>query len=130
MLVLPPDFAILDIGGTEILIIMVIALLLFGSERLPGLARSMGKSLREFKKATSGLEEELRRALETPPPPPRPTAKVPFPPTPAVTPPSTPQAVTPTRPEDSPYPYPYPPTPTPSASAQSAPTPPADDYLI
>ena len=51
---------------------MVITLLLFGSERLPDLARSMGKSIREFKKATSGLEEELRRALETPPPRARP----------------------------------------------------------
>jgi sec-independent protein translocase protein TatA len=67
MRVLPPDFAILDIGGTEILIIMMITLLLFGSERLPGLARSLGKSIREFKKATSGLEEELKRALEEPP---------------------------------------------------------------
>jgi sec-independent protein translocase protein TatA len=81
-----PNFAILDIGGTEILIIMVITLLLFGSERLPGLARSMGKSIREFKKATSGLEDELRRALETPPPsrrPPVPTAFPSAPPKPA-----------------------------------------------
>jgi sec-independent protein translocase protein TatA len=112
MLVLPPDFAILDIGGTEILIIMVIALLLFGSERLPGLARSMGKSIREFKKATSGLEEELRRALETPPPSSRPPVKMPFPPAtqkpmPAPPAPPPPPPATPLSPPENP-PYPYP----------------------
>jgi sec-independent protein translocase protein TatA len=112
MLVLPPEFAILDIGGTEILIIMVITLLLFGSERLPGLARSMGKSIREFKKATSGLEEELRRALDTPPPPSRPPVKIPpspapqksTPPAPAAPPPQPP-ATPPSPPENPPYPY-------------------------
>ncbi len=52
--------------------ILLVALLLFGSERLPELARNLGKSIREFKKATSGLEEELKRAIEAPPPPVRP----------------------------------------------------------
>jgi sec-independent protein translocase protein TatA len=80
MPVLHPDLAIFDIGGTEILLIMVAALLLFGTDRLPDLARSMAKTIREFKKATSGLEEELKRALETPPPPRRPPEKAPFPP--------------------------------------------------
>ena len=50
------------------MLILLVALLLFGSQRLPDLARSLGKSIREFKKATSGLEEELRRAMEAPPP--------------------------------------------------------------
>jgi sec-independent protein translocase protein TatA len=70
MFALPPTFAILDIGSTEILVIMLVVLLLFGSKRMPDLARSLGKSLREFKKATSGLEAELKRAMEAPPPPP------------------------------------------------------------
>jgi sec-independent protein translocase protein TatA len=63
--------AILDLGGPEVLLILLVALLLFGSQRLPDLARSLGKSIREFKKATSGLEEELKRAMEAPPPSPR-----------------------------------------------------------
>lgn len=67
-----PTLAIFDVGGPEILIVLLVALLLFGSQRLPELARNLGKSIREFKKATAGLEEELKRALETPPPAPRP----------------------------------------------------------
>ncbi len=65
-------FAIFDVGGPEVLLILLVALLLFGSQRLPELARNLGKSIREFKKAASGLEEELKRAIEAPPPRPRP----------------------------------------------------------
>jgi sec-independent protein translocase protein TatA len=73
MFTLPPILAFLDVGGPEILIVMLVTLLLFGSKRMPDLARSLGKSLRELKKAASGLEEELKRAIEaTPPPPPKP----------------------------------------------------------
>lgn len=110
MRVLHPDFAIFDIGGTEILIIMLITLLLFGSKRLPDLARSMGRSIREIKKATSGLEEELRRAIETPPPSPRPPLKTLVshaPPGPAIAPPADP-APPPAKPSPPPEDPPYP----------------------
>ena len=60
------------IGGFELLLLMVVVLLLFGSDKLPGLARGMGKSIREFKKAAAGVEEEIRQALEEPPETPRP----------------------------------------------------------
>lgn len=46
--------------------IMFVVLLLFGADKLPELARGLGKSVREFKKATSGLEEEVRKAMEEP----------------------------------------------------------------
>jgi sec-independent protein translocase protein TatA len=69
MFALLPSLAFLDVGGTEILMIMLVTLLLFGSKRMPDLARSLGKSIREFKKAASSLEEELKRAIEAPPPP-------------------------------------------------------------
>ena len=55
------------IGGSELVLIMFIVLLLFGANRLPELARGLGKSVREFKKAASGVEEEVRRALEETP---------------------------------------------------------------
>jgi len=40
-------------GGTELLIILFIVLLLFGARRLPDLAGSLGRSIREFRKVTS-----------------------------------------------------------------------------
>lgn len=57
------------IGGPELLLLMVVVLMLFGSDKLPELARGMGKSIREFKKAASGVEEEIRQALEEAPEP-------------------------------------------------------------
>jgi TatA/E family protein of Tat protein translocase len=60
------------IGGPELLMIMFVVLLLFGADRLPDLARGFGRAVREFKKATSGVEQEVRRAMEEPPTPPAP----------------------------------------------------------
>src|SRR6187455_2254575 len=49
-----------SIGMPELLIILVIALIIFGPRKLPELGRSLGKSLGEFKKASN----ELQRTLE------------------------------------------------------------------
>ncbi len=49
-----------SIGGTELLVIMVIALLIFGPRKLPELGKSIGKGLSEFKRASN----DLRRSLE------------------------------------------------------------------
>ncbi len=49
------------IGPNEILAILIIAFLLFGASKLPELARSLGKSMGEFKKAQREAELELRR---------------------------------------------------------------------
>ena len=46
------------LGVTELVVILVILLLLFGSTRLPQLAKGMGKSIREFKKGVSEGEED------------------------------------------------------------------------
>ena len=53
-----------NINGPEILIIFLIVLLLFGAKRLPELFRSFGKSIKEFKKATSDIEDEVRSAMD------------------------------------------------------------------
>ena len=79
-------FAMFDVGGPEVLVIMFIILLLFGGERLPELAKGLGKSIREFKKAASNVEDELKRAIEDAPTPPRPFPKLLKPSSPAVTP--------------------------------------------
>ena len=46
-------------GMPEMLVIMVVVLLLFGSKRLPELARGIGKSVREFKKAAEDVRREI-----------------------------------------------------------------------
>src|SRR3954469_9379212 len=53
-----------SIGGPEMMLVFVIVLILFGGKKLPEFARGLGKSIREFKKAAAGVEEEFKRALE------------------------------------------------------------------
>lgn len=69
-----PILALLDIGGPELMVILVVALLLFGGKRMPEVAKGLGKAIREFKKATSGVEEEIRKALAEEPAPAKPKA--------------------------------------------------------
>lgn len=47
----------MNLGWTEILLLVGLALLLFGPSRLPGLGKSMGEAIRGFKKGISGEEE-------------------------------------------------------------------------
>ena len=51
----------MNLGGPELLIILVVILLLFGSTKLPKLARSLGQAQNEFK---TGLKEGTARAEE------------------------------------------------------------------
>lgn len=59
--------AFISPGPTEMVVILVVAVLLFGS-RLPSVARSMGKSLTEFKKGMQGIEDDVRSAAYSEPP--------------------------------------------------------------
>lgn len=47
-----------NIGPTELIIVLVVVLLLFGSTRLPKLARSMGEASREFKKGINEAKDD------------------------------------------------------------------------
>ena len=49
----------------ELIFLLLVVLLLFGAKRLPELFRSFGKSIKEFKKATSEIEEDVRSAMDT-----------------------------------------------------------------
>jgi len=53
-----------NLGTPEIILIFLVVLLLFGAKRLPELFRSFGKSIKEFKKATSEIEDEVRNAMD------------------------------------------------------------------
>ncbi len=52
------------IGTWEVIVILFVVLLLFGGKRLPELARSLGKGIHEFKKASQGISEELEEKKE------------------------------------------------------------------
>lgn len=57
------------IGGTEMIIILVIALLLFGGRKIPELARDIGTGIKEFRRSMSSPleEEQTTRQVEQPP---------------------------------------------------------------
>lgn len=59
-----PFLAIGPLGTWEMVIIAVLVLVLFGAKKLPTFARSLGKSMGEFKKAREEFESELTRAQE------------------------------------------------------------------
>jgi sec-independent protein translocase protein TatA len=54
--------AMFNLGGQEMMIIFVIVLLLFGAKKIPELARGLGKSMGEFKKARDEFEREITRS--------------------------------------------------------------------
>ena len=47
------------LGGQEILLVLLVVVLLFGAKKLPELARGMGKSLGEFKKAKTEFDDQI-----------------------------------------------------------------------
>lgn len=49
-------------SGAELLVILMIILILFGAKRLPELARGLGSSIKEFKKAKQEFDDELTKA--------------------------------------------------------------------
>jgi len=64
---LEPMLAIFNLGGMEIILILAIALLLFGGKKLPELAKGLGQGIREFKKATKAVTDEVQNAAEEKP---------------------------------------------------------------
>ncbi len=66
-----------SIGMPELIIILVIALIIFGPRKLPELGKSLGKSINEFKRASADLQNTLEQEIKleeqkervTPPPP-------------------------------------------------------------
>lgn len=49
------------LGWQELILIFALLLFVFGPEKLPGIARELGKAMREINKATSGIKKELNR---------------------------------------------------------------------
>ncbi len=57
------------LGWPEIIGILVVVLVLFGAKKVPELARGLGQGLKEFKKATREVQDDLQRAIEDDPAP-------------------------------------------------------------
>lgn len=53
-----------NLGPTELVIILIIALVIFGPGKLPDLGKALGKSIREFKNASSGVKKEIDEAIK------------------------------------------------------------------
>ncbi len=54
-----------NIGVPGLILILVLALIIFGPKKLPELGRSVGQTLREFKKSTKGLIDDEKETIET-----------------------------------------------------------------
>ncbi|SHK45265.1 sec-independent protein translocase protein TatA [Selenomonas ruminantium] len=54
------------IGVPELILILVVGLVVFGPGKLPEMARTLGKGIREFKKATNAFSQAINAPLETP----------------------------------------------------------------
>jgi sec-independent protein translocase protein TatA len=52
-----------NLGGSDLLIILVICLLLFGAKKLPELAKGMGQAVKEFNKAKDEFEREITKPV-------------------------------------------------------------------
>lgn len=57
--------AFMNIGGQELILLLLIVLVLFGAKKLPELARGMGQAIKEFQKAKDEFSDELHSASKT-----------------------------------------------------------------
>ena len=60
---------IFNLGGGEVFLILAVVLILFGARKLPELAKGLGQGIKEFKKATREVSDEMHNAMEETPPP-------------------------------------------------------------
>jgi sec-independent protein translocase protein TatA len=68
---------IFNLGGGEIILILAVVLILFGAKKIPELAKGLGQGIKEFKKATREVTDEVHNAMEETPTTPPPQKKLP-----------------------------------------------------
>lgn len=64
-------FGLFNLGGGEIILILALVLILFGAKKLPELAKGLGTGIKEFKKATREVTDEVSHAMDETPTPPK-----------------------------------------------------------
>lgn len=52
-----------QLGGTEIILIFLVVVLLFGGKKIPELMRGLGRGIREFNNAKNSVEDEIRQGM-------------------------------------------------------------------
>lgn len=57
----------MNFGGTEVMLIVLVILLLFGPSQIPKMARGFGQAIKEFKKAQREITDEIEREPTNPP---------------------------------------------------------------
>ena len=72
--------AVFGLGGTELIVVLLAVLILFGARKIPDFAKGLGQGIKEFRKASREVQDELDRATEdinNPLPPPAPRTPAP-----------------------------------------------------
>jgi len=59
--------AVFGLGGQEIMLILLAVLILFGAKKIPEFARGLGQGIKEFRKASREIQEEIERAAQEEP---------------------------------------------------------------
>ena len=58
------SLVVLFISGAEIVFIMFIVVMVFGADKIPGIAKSLGKGMRQLKDATEDIKQEIQKSAE------------------------------------------------------------------
>lgn len=61
------NYAIFNLGTTEIILIVVVVLLLFGGKKIPELMRGLGQGVREFNSAKANIKQEIEEGMREKP---------------------------------------------------------------
>jgi sec-independent protein translocase protein TatA len=56
------------LGGSEIMVVCIVALVLFGATKIPQFAKGLGQAVKEFKKASNEVSDEIHRDPPSTPP--------------------------------------------------------------
>jgi sec-independent protein translocase protein TatA len=57
-------FGLFNLGGGEIILVLALVLILFGAKKLPELAKGLGQGIKEFKKATRDVTDEIQNSMD------------------------------------------------------------------
>lgn len=52
----------LNLGGGEVVLVLLVILLMFGGKGIPNIAKALGKGIREFKDATNGIQKDIQKS--------------------------------------------------------------------